>query len=168
MLSIEEAFDRTLSLPTTPLVREAPTNFASVIEDREGMKPRSASEKSRREERRERMTASPTTSSSSSSSMALSKRTFLEGLKRRTRTRSGENLFGEDRPMEEEMVLPARRASEASQKLVSQFDSFVSKLWSEMVLYSWLLLLRHSSQNVSISALPAAILEVSKSISPEW
>ena len=70
--------------------------------------------------------------------------------------------------MEEEMVLPARRASEASQKLVSQFDSFVSKLWSEMVLYSWLLLLRHSSQNVSISALPAAILEVSKSISPEW
>ena len=167
MLSIEEAFDRTLSLPTTPLVREAPTNFASVIEDREGMKPRSASEKSRREERRERMTASPTTSSSSSS-MALSKRTFLEGLKRRTRTRSGENLIGEDRPMEEEMVLPARRASEASQKLVSQFDSFISKLWSEMALYSWLLLLRHSSQNVSISALPAAILEVSKSISPEW
>lgn len=120
MLSIEEAFDRTLSLPSTPLVREAPTNFSSlVIEDREGVKSRSGSEKSKgREERRERMLASPTTSGS----MALSKRTFLEGLKRRTRTRSGDNLFqGDDRRGEDEEVLPARRASEASQKLVSLF-----------------------------------------------
>ena len=150
MLSIEEAFDRTLSLPSTPLVREAPTNFSSlVIEDREGSKSRSGSEKSKgREERRERMLASPTTSGS----MALSKRTFLEGLKRRTRTRSGDNLFqGEDGRGEDEEVLPARRASEASQKLVGQFFGYVneklildtnllffalSKHWSEMPMYS--------------------------------
>ena len=127
MLSIEEAFDRTLSLPSTPLVREAPTNFSNlVIEgDREGLKSRNGSEKSKgREERRERMPASPTTSGSS---MALSKRTFLEGLKRRTRTRSGDNLFGEDRPAEQEEPLPARRASEASQKLVSPFFRSVNE-----------------------------------------
>ena len=153
MLSIEEAFDRTLSLPSTPLVREAPTNFSSlVIEgDREGLKSRSGSEKSKgREERRERLPASPTTSGS----MALSKRTFLEGLKRRTRTRSGDNLFGEERPAADEELQPARRASEASQKLVSPFfgaaneklildnphKSFLfctlSKLRSEMPTYS--------------------------------
>lgn len=62
--------------------------------------------------------------SSPSSSLALSKKTFLDGLKRRTRTRSGENLFSDERGGEEEGAkrrgaeeeVLARKISDSGQK----------------------------------------------------
>ena len=71
------------------MVKDAPVQgFGDKEEEERRPKPRSASEKNRREERRGG--ASP------SSSNALSKRSFLDGLKRRTRSRSGDNLFQDE------------------------------------------------------------------------
>lgn len=85
-LSIEDAFDRALSLPSSPTVKNAEDSFDS-FEEEIVRKPRSSSEKTKRPPV-ERPAASP------SSSLGLSRKTFLEGLKIRSRTRSGDNLLG--------------------------------------------------------------------------
>ena len=85
-LSIEDAFDRAMSLPSSPTVKNAQNSFDSYEEDLV-KKPRSSSEKTKKEQR-EKFAASP------SSSLGLGRKTFLEGLKIKSRTKSGDNLTG--------------------------------------------------------------------------
>ena len=122
-LSIEDAFDRAMSLPSSPTVKNAQNNFESYEEDLV-KKPRSSSEKTKKEQR-ERFTASP------SSSLGLGRKTFLDGLKIKSRTKSGDNLTcPADRPdlrpdldhngslSEEKFPLPAgRRFSESAKQV---------------------------------------------------
>ena len=91
-LTIEEVFDRAMSLPSSPLVKEAPSQVFSSPQE-EPKKQRSASEKSKKEERREKTGVGQTSSSGG-------KRSFLEGFKRRTRSRSGENMYPGERGAE--------------------------------------------------------------------
>ena len=87
-LSIEDAFDRAMSLPSSPTVKTAEDSFDSFEEEHCVGKPRSSSEKARRERQ-------PGTGSSSGSSPAVSgagRKTFLNGFKIRGRTKSGENF----------------------------------------------------------------------------
>ena len=87
-MSIEEAFDRAMSLPSSPVVKNAEDSFDSYDEQDVNKKPRSASEKTKREAR-EKTSASP------SSSLGMSRKHFLDGLKRRARTKSGDDLVEE-------------------------------------------------------------------------
>ena len=73
-----------MSLPSSPTVKNAQNSFDSYEEDLV-KKPRSSSEKTKKEQR-EKFTASP------SSSLGLGRKTFLEGLKIKSRTKSGDNL----------------------------------------------------------------------------
>ena len=92
-------------------------------------KPRSSSEKTKKEQR-EKFTASP------SSSLGLGRKTFLEGLKIKSRTKSGDNLTSPgDRPEpdhngsqsdEKLNVYAARRLSESG-KQVSQQVSILTR-----------------------------------------
>ena len=88
-LSIEDAFDKAMSLPSSPTVKNAEDSFDS-FEDDVTRKPRSASEKNKKEGFRERQAASP------SSSLALGRKAFFDGLKIRGRTKSGD-LFMTDK-----------------------------------------------------------------------
>ena len=87
-LSIEDAFDKALSLPSSPTVKNAEDSFDS-FEDDVVRKPRSASEKNKKDGYRDRQAASP------SSSLALGRKTFFDGLKIRGRTKSGDNLIAD-------------------------------------------------------------------------
>ena len=87
-LSLEDAFDKALSLPSSPTVKNAEDSFDS-FEDDVTRKPRSASEKNKKEGFRDRQTASP------SSSLALGRKTFFDGLKIRARTKSGDNIMAD-------------------------------------------------------------------------
>ena len=69
-LSIEDAFDRAMSLPSSPTVKTAQNSFDSY-EEEIVKKPRSSSEKTKKEPR---VTASP------SSSLGLGRKTPLSGL----------------------------------------------------------------------------------------
>ena len=84
-LSIEEAFDRAMSLPSSPVVKSAEDSFDSYDENEGNKKPRSASEKTKRDSR-DKTTASP------SSSLGMGRKHFLDGFKRRARTKSGDDL----------------------------------------------------------------------------
>ena len=87
-LSIEDAFDKAMSLPSSPTVKNAEDSFDS-FEDDVARKPRSASEKNKKDGFRDRQAASP------SSSLALGRKTFFDGLKIRGRTKSGDNFMTE-------------------------------------------------------------------------
>ena len=107
-----------MSLPSSPTVKNAGNNFDSYEEDLV-KKPRSSSEKTKKEQR-EKFTAG------SSSSLGLGRKTFLEGLKIKSRTKSGDNLTGGlelehngSQSDEKLSVSPARRLSESA-KQVSQ------------------------------------------------
>ena len=85
-MSIEDAFDRAMSLPSSPTVKNAEDSFDS-FEDDIVRKPRSSSEKNKKDNRDKHNNASP------SSSLGLGRKTFLDGLKIRSRTKSGDNLM---------------------------------------------------------------------------
>ena len=87
-LSIEDAFDKAMSLPSSPTVKNAEDSFDS-FEDDVARKPRSASEKNKKDGFRDRQAASQ------SSSLALGRKTFFDGLKIRGRTKSGDNFVTE-------------------------------------------------------------------------
>ena len=87
-LSIEDAFDRAMSLPSSPTVKTAEDSFDSFEEEHCVGKPRSSSEKARRERQ-------PGITGGTSGSPAVSgagRKTFLNGFKIRGRTKSGENF----------------------------------------------------------------------------
>ena len=106
-----------MSLPSSPTVKNAQNSFDSYEEDLV-KKPRSSSEKTKKDQR-EKFTASP------SSSLGLGRKTFLEGLKIKSRTKSGDNLTGPEldhngsQSDEKLNVSPSRRLSESA-KQVSQ------------------------------------------------
>ena len=113
-LSIEDAFDRAMSLPSSPTVKTAQNSFDSY-EEEIVKKPRSSSEKTKKEPR---VTASP------SSSLGLGRKTFLEGLKMKSRTRSGDNLTERGElsdfivcQSDEKLTSPARRQSESARQV---------------------------------------------------
>ena len=83
-LSIEDAFDRAMSLPSSPTVKNAEDSFDSFEEDII-KKPRSSSEKTKKDHQGRHQGASP-------SSTVLG-RSFLDGLKIRGRAKSGDNLM---------------------------------------------------------------------------
>ena len=86
-LSIEDAFDRAMSLPSSPTVKTAEDSFDSFEEEHCVGKPRSSSEKARRERQ------SGTGASGSSPAVSgAGRKTFLNGFKIRGRTKSGENF----------------------------------------------------------------------------
>ena len=136
-LSIEEAFDRAMSLPSSPVVKNAEDSFDSYDDNESCKKPRSASEKTKRESR-EKTNASP------SSSLGVGRKNFLDGFKRRARTKSGDDLHedkglvglasrleGSDFPVngfdsDEKLHLasPARRWSETTGNQSRQVCSF--------------------------------------------
>ena len=85
-LSIEDAFDRAMSLPSSPTVKTAEDSFDSFEEEHCVGKPRSSSEKARRERQ-------PGTGTSGSPAVSgAGRKTFLNGFKIRGRTKSGENF----------------------------------------------------------------------------
>ena len=131
-LSIEDAFDRAMSLPSSPTVKNAQNSFDSFEEDLV-KKPRSSSEKTKKEQR-EKFTASP------SSSLGLGRKTFLEGLKMKSRTKSGDNLTGPvvDRAeldhtgsQEDEKlnVSAGRRLSESAKQVSQLAVSIITLVW---------------------------------------
>ena len=63
-LSIEDAFDKAMSLPSSPTVKNAEDSFDSFEDDVTARKPRSASEKNKKETSgfRDRQAASPSSS----------------------------------------------------------------------------------------------------------
>ena len=118
-LSIEDAFDRAMSLPSSPTVKNAEDSFDSFEED-VVKKPRSSSEKTKKDIR-DRHNASP------SSSLGLGRKTFLDGLKIRARTKSGDNLFGEKT---ESLI---NGVSQSDEKLYSQTSKQVNYLMSRII-----------------------------------
>ena len=100
-LSIEDAFDRAMSLPSSPTVKTAQNSFDSYEEDLV-KKPRSSSEKTKKEQ---------------TSSLGLGRKTFLEGLKMRSRTKSGDNLTERSELEYNGELSPARRQSDSSRQV---------------------------------------------------
>ena len=109
-----------MSLPSSPTVKNAEDSFDS-FEDDVVKKPRSSSEKTKKDIR-DRHTASP------SSSLGLGRKTFLDGLKIRARTKSGDNLFGEKT---ENLI---NGVSQSDEKLYSQASKQVRIIFTELFL----------------------------------
>ena len=108
-LDIEDAFDRAMSLPSSPTVKTAGNSFDSYEEDLV-KKPRSSSEKTKKEQRGQ-------SGASPSSSLGLGRKTFLDGLKMRSRTKSGDNLTERSEVEYNGELSPARRQSDSSRQV---------------------------------------------------